>query len=70
MLEKQHAEMDMEKRKKIVFRIQEILADDVPEIPLLMTTEYTVYRPDTYDDWVFMFDHHYLNHSKLSYLER
>lgn len=70
LLEKQCLEMDEQKRKQLIFKIQEILAEDVPEIPLYYTTGYSVYRPDKYDGWMFMFDHHSLTHSKLSYLER
>ncbi|MCS5695415.1 ABC transporter substrate-binding protein [Desulfofundulus thermocisternus] len=70
LLEKQRLEMDDQKRKQLIFKIQEILAEDVPEIPLYYTTGYNVYRPAKYDGWMFMFDHHSLTHSKLSYLER
>ncbi|MCL6446601.1 MAG: diguanylate phosphodiesterase [Armatimonadetes bacterium] len=70
LLEKQRLEMDDQKRKQLIFKIQEILAEDVPEIPLYYTTGYNVFRPAKYDGWMFMFDHHSLTHSKLSYLER
>lgn len=70
LLKKQHIETDPEKRKKLVCRIQKILAQEVPEIPLFYTTNYSVYRPGKYDGWMFMFDHHSLEHGKLSYLER
>jgi peptide/nickel transport system substrate-binding protein len=70
LLEKQNLAMDEQKRKKLVFDIQNILAEDVPEIPIYYTTGYSVYKPAKYDGWMFMFDHHELSHSKLSYLER
>ncbi len=70
LLEKQHVEMDGEKREAIVYKIQQYLAEDVLEIPLFYTTEYVVYRPAKYDGWICMFDHHSLSHSKLSYLQR
>jgi len=70
LLEKQRTEMDEQKRRQLIFKIQEILAGDVPEIPLYYTTGYSVYRPGKYDGWMFMYDHHSLTHSKLSYLER
>lgn len=70
LLEKQHLAMEPEVRKKIVGQIQEKLAEEVPEIPLYYTTGYKVYRPARYDGWMYMFDHHELSHSKLSYLER
>ncbi len=58
------------KRKQLIFELQKVLAEDVPEIPLYNTTGYTVFRPEKYDGWMFMFDHHALSHSKLSYLKR
>jgi peptide/nickel transport system substrate-binding protein len=70
LLQKQHVQTDPRMREKTVCRIQKILAKEVPEIPLFYTTSYTVYRPEKYDGWMFMYDHHSLEHSKLSYLER
>jgi len=70
LLEQQHGEMDEQKRRELVYRIQEILAEDAPEIPIYYTTGYSVYKPAKYDGWMYMFDHHSLSHSKLSYLER
>ncbi|WP_243113801.1 ABC transporter substrate-binding protein [Desulfofundulus salinus] len=70
LLDKQRLEFNDQKRKELIFKAQEILAEDVPEIPLYYTTGYNVYRPAKYDGWMFMFDHHSLTHSKLSYLER
>lgn len=70
LLDKQSKEMDGSKRKALVYQIQDIIAEDVPEIPLYYTTDYNVYRPDKYDGWMYMFDHHSLSHSKLSYLTR
>lgn len=70
LLEKQFETIDENKRKKQIFDAQELLAEDVPEIALFYTISYYVYRPEKYDGWMFMFDHHSLEHSKLSYLER
>ncbi len=70
LLEKQFETIDENERKKQIFKAQELLAEDVPEIPIFYTTGYTVYKPAKYDGWMFMFDHHSLEHSKLSYLER
>jgi peptide/nickel transport system substrate-binding protein len=70
LLEKQFETIDENERKKQIFKAQELLAEDVPEIPIYYTTGYTVYKPAKYDGWMFMFDHHSLEHSKLSYLER
>ncbi|MGD9210760.1 MAG: ABC transporter substrate-binding protein [Desulfobacteraceae bacterium] len=68
LLSHQNREFDSQKRKQLVEKIQVLLADLVPEIPLFYTTEYSIYRPAKYDGWSFMFDHHSLAHGKLSYL--
>lgn len=70
LLAQQKKEFNSEKRREIFYKVQDILAGDVPEIPLYYTAGYTVYRPDKYDGWMFMYDHHSLTHGKLSYLER
>lgn len=70
LLNRQQIEIDPVKRRLLIEQIQHIAAEQVPEIPLFYTTGYNVYRPDTYDGWMFMFDHHSLSHGKLSYLDR
>jgi peptide/nickel transport system substrate-binding protein len=70
LLEQQNQTFDNKQRKKLVFQIQEILAEDVPEIPLVYSTGYTVYKPAKYDGWMCHFDHHTVSMCKLSYLER
>lgn len=64
------SELDDTKRKEIVFDIQQILAEDIPTIPLYYTTSYDAWYISKYDDWMNMFDHHARTHSKLTYLER
>jgi peptide/nickel transport system substrate-binding protein len=66
----QFKETNSEKRKQIIFELQEVLAQEVPSIPLYNTASYEAYRPTTYDGWMNMFDHHEVTHSKLSYLDR
>ncbi|MCD1295426.1 diguanylate phosphodiesterase [Methanocella sp. CWC-04] len=63
-------ETDTEKRKQIIYKLQEVLAEDVPSVPLYYTASYEAYRPTVYDGWMNMFDHHEVTHSKLSYLDR
>jgi peptide/nickel transport system substrate-binding protein len=70
LLKRQQTEIDPQQRRRLITEIQKMLAEHVPEIPLYYTTGYSVYRPATYDGWMFMFDHHELTHSKLSYLAR
>lgn len=63
-------ETDETKRKEIIYELQEVLADEVPSIPLYYTASYNAYRPAVYDGWMNMYDHHEMTHSKLSYLDR
>jgi peptide/nickel transport system substrate-binding protein len=69
LLNAQRSQTDPEKRRDLVVKIQQMAAEEVPEIPLFYTTGYTAFRPAKYDGWMFMFDHHSLEHSKLSYLD-
>ena len=70
LLDEQRVEVDPEKRKSILFDIQEILAEDVPEIPLFNNYYLYAYNADRYDGWTFMFDHPVIEHAKLSFLEK
>ena len=70
LLAEQRVEVDPEKRKTLLFEIQEILAEDVPEIPLFNNFYLYAYNADKYDGWTFMFDHPVMEHAKLSYLQR
>lgn len=63
-------ELDEDARKDLIYQMQEILADDVPAIPLYYTTSYDAWRISDYDGWMNMYDHHARTHSKLSYLMR
>ena len=64
----QLAETEQNRRKALIFRLQELIAEEIPQIPLYNTTGYIVYRPAKYNGWRYMFDHHEVTHSKLSYL--
>lgn len=66
----QLSENDKNKRRDIIYQLQEVLAEEVPDIPLFYTASYNAYRPAVYDGWMNMFDHHEITHSKLSYLNR
>lgn len=63
-------EMDVDIRKDIIFEMQELIAEEIPMIPLYNTKGYRVHRKDSFDNWVYMFDHHNPTHSKLSFLEK
>ncbi|MBN2735277.1 MAG: hypothetical protein JXQ82_10555 [Methanomicrobiaceae archaeon] len=68
--EKELSELDEGKRKEIVYQMQEILAEDVPAIPLYYTTSIDAWRISNYDGWMNMYDHHARTQSKLSYIAR
>ena len=69
LCEQQLYEIDTAKRKEIVFKIQELIAEEIPQIPLYNTTGYVVFKPAKFDGWEYMFDHHEVTHNKLSYLD-
>jgi len=66
----QLVETDPARRRELIDAMQDILAADVPEIPLYNSFHIFVHRPDHYDGWTFMYYHPVLHHSKLSYLVR
>ncbi len=70
LCQEQLRETDREKRKQIIFELQQVLAEDVPEVPLYNNYYHFVFRPEEYDGWTFMFDHAMMTHAKLSFLER
>ena len=69
-LKRQITIVDERQRKANIMAIQEVLAEEVPEIPLFFNTGTTVYRRDVYDGWIHIFDHHEVTHNKLSFLKR
>lgn len=70
LLRRQAIEVDAERRRQLIEKIQQAAAELVAEIPLYYTAGSTMYRPAKYDGWMNMYDHHAMQHSKLSYLER
>lgn len=70
LLKKQAVEQNKETRKDIIFEIQERIADEVPMVMLYGAMDNFVYRPATYDGWMFCYDHSKCDHNKLSYLIR
>jgi len=62
-------ELNPEKRKETIFKLQELIAEEIPQIPLYNTTPYIVFRPEKFNGWKYMFDHHDVTHNKLSYLD-
>jgi peptide/nickel transport system substrate-binding protein len=52
LLEQQRKTLDPEKRREIVWKIQEIIARDLPVLPLYMKTSLVAYRTDKLVGWV------------------
>ncbi|MCB8817051.1 ABC transporter substrate-binding protein [Desulfosporosinus shakirovi] len=69
LAEAQLYEMDQQKRKEIVLKLQELIAQEIPLLPLINTTGYVVYKPAKYEGWKYMFDHHNVTHSKISFVD-
>ena len=61
-------ELDANKRRDIIFRLQAEIAAEVPQIILYHTIENYVFRPSVFDGWLFRYDHAPVEHAKLSYL--
>lgn len=54
---KQMQEMDPDKRKEIVFKLQEKIAEEIPMIPIINTSSISVHKTDKYDGYMNMYDH-------------
>ncbi|HDK7167501.1 TPA: diguanylate phosphodiesterase [Clostridium botulinum] len=67
---KQMQEMNPDKRKEIVFQLQEKIAEEIPMIPIINTSSISVHKTDKYDGYMNMYDHFVVSHSKLTYLQR
>jgi peptide/nickel transport system substrate-binding protein len=52
-LDAQLAELDPDARRGIAFEIQEMIADDVPLLPLFYPNTYTASRRAVFDNWYF-----------------
>ena len=70
LLSAQAVEQDLEIRKDMIFKAQEIISEDVPMIMLFGAVDNFVYRQDKYDGWMCRYDHNKVDHNKLTYLLR
>lgn len=66
----QQLELDVEKRRAIIDEMQEIIAKDLPTFFVYYKTSPNVIRDDVFNGWLYMYDHHWSYHTKLTYLER
>jgi peptide/nickel transport system substrate-binding protein len=69
-LKAQAAERDEERRRDIIFELQRLIADEVPLIMLHGAVDNYVFRTQTYERWMFRYDHSKCDHNKLSYVIR
>ncbi len=67
--EEQAKKTNEEERKEVIHKLQEVIAEELPVLPLYNTIELSVYRPAKYDGWTHIFDHHTMTHNKLSYVD-
>lgn len=63
----QQRTVDLTERTKLIYRMQEIIADEVPSLPILNVYDMLVTRPATYDGWIFRYDYNYSDGVKLSF---
>ncbi len=69
LCDEQLIETDPQKRLELGYKIQDIIAEDIPQLPIYNTKGMNVYKPAKYDGWKYMFDHHETTHAKISYLD-
>lgn len=70
LAERLRKELDENVRKQITMELQQLLAEDVPEISLYLTAGQVVFRNDIHDGWMHVFDHHETTHNILSFVKR
>ncbi len=70
LAQQQQIQMDNDKRKNMIFKLQELIAEDVPMVVIYGSVVNHVYRPAKHDGWMCRYDHNMTTHNKLSYLER
>jgi peptide/nickel transport system substrate-binding protein len=70
LLDAQAKEDNPEARKRIIYKAQKIISEEVPMIMLFGAVENYVYRHAKFDGWMCQYDSNKLDHSKLSYIIR
>lgn len=61
--------VDIEKRTDMIMKMQELIAEEVPCLPIINATDMLVTRPSTYDGWRFKYDHNYSDSCLLSFVD-
>ncbi|HEV2768152.1 MAG TPA: ABC transporter substrate-binding protein [Acidimicrobiales bacterium] len=53
LLEEQQVTLDEEERRKLVGQVQELIAEDLPLLPLVYPTGFTIFNPDSFAEWYY-----------------
>ncbi|RXZ70631.1 DNA-binding protein [Fusobacterium necrophorum] len=70
ILKEQLYERNQKRRKELLYKAQEIIAEEVPMLPLYAENFIYAYRKDAYSNYTTRFDHSVPIHTKLSFLLR
>lgn len=70
VLKEQLYERNQKRRKELLYKAQEIIAEEVPMLPLYAENFIYAYRKDAYSNYTTRFDHSVPIHTKLSFLLR
>ncbi len=68
LLEEQRTIVDFEKRKEMLYEIQELMAEDVVEIMMYYSYMTSAHRPDVWDGWMYNYDERSVTGCKMSYV--
>ena len=68
LLKEQRTIIDFDARKEMLYKIQELMAEDVVEIMLYYGYDMTAWRPEVWDGWNYCYDERNYLGSKMSYL--
>lgn len=59
----------IEERAAIIDELQLLISEEIPTLPLINTSSYTVYNANKYDGWKHVYNHHEVTHNKISFVE-
>jgi peptide/nickel transport system substrate-binding protein len=68
LLQEQRTIMDFEQRKEMLYRIQELMAEDVVEITMYYSYMTSAHRPDVWDGWMYDYDERSVTGCKMSFV--
>lgn len=70
ILDAQSIEKDDKKRRELINKAQEIIAEDVPMLLLYADIQICTYDKTVNDSWVSVYDHSRIFHPKISFVEK